>query len=302
MPRFIPPTFQQMRLFEAVARHGSITHAAHEVNLTQPSVSMQVKSMEEKIGLPLTEQVGRSLKLTHAGEAVAAASRDILARIDDLKIGLEDMKREVAGPVSITAVSTTKYFLPQLVGDFKRRHPRVTPRLTITNRSRVLESMRAGDADLYIMGQPPDGAALIYEPFLENVIVFVARADHPLVGKKSIPLNRLAEENLIGREAGSGTRKAVESLWDEAGTALVPHMEFDDTEAIKQGIISGLGVAYLSMQALRLELAAGELAVLDVQGFPMRRPWFAVHRQGRRLTNAAQSFLDYMKEEAGTSA
>lgn len=297
MTKIIPPTVQQMRLFEAVARLGSITRAAEEVNLTQPSVSMQVKALEEKIGQPLTEQIGKSLRLTRAGEEVAAAARDVLARISEMEAALDDMSRAVAGPLSVAVVSTAKYFLPELLGAFKRRFPRVEPRLTIANRETVLARIANNADDLYIMGRTPDAEAMIAHPFRENVIVFVARPDHPLVGRRHIPLLRMAEENVIRREAGSGTRQAVETLCAAAGVRLGAHMEFDDAEAIKHGVISGLGVAYLSLHALRLELAAGELALLDVEGFPLRRRWYAAHREGKRLTNAAQAFLDYLMEE-----
>lgn len=297
MTKIIPPTIQQMRLFEAVARLGSITRAAAEVNLTQPSVSMQVKTLEEKIGQPLTEQIGKSLRLTRAGEEVAAAARDVLARISEMEAALDDMNRSVAGPLSVAVVSTAKYFLPELLGAFKRRYPRVEPRLTIANRETVLARIAGNADDLYIMGRTPEAEAVIAHPFRENVIVFVARPDHPLVGQARIPLARLMEENVIRREAGSGTRAAVESLCAAAGVRLGAHMEFDDAEAIKHGVISGLGVAYLSLHALRLELAAGEIVLLDVEGFPLRRRWFAVYREGKRLTNAAQAFLDYLLDE-----
>lgn len=302
MGKLIPPTVQQMRLFEAVARLGSITRAAEEVHLTQPSVSMQVKTLEEKIGQPLTEQIGRALTLTRAGEEVAQAARDILGRIADMEAALEDMSRAVAGPLSVAVVSTAKYFLPELLGAFKRRFPRVEPRLTIANRETVLARMAANADDLYIMGRPPEHEPVMAQPFLENVIVFVARPDHPLVGRRHIPLGRMTEENVIRREAGSGTRAAVEGLCAAAGVRLGTHMEFDDAEAIKHGVLSGLGVAYLSLHALRLELAAGELALLDVEGFPLRRRWYALHREGRRLSNAAQAFLDFLLEQGEREA
>ena len=294
MAKIVTPTFQQMRLFEAVARLGSITRAAEEVHLTQPSVSMQVRTLEDKIGLPLTEQIGKSLHLTRAGEEVARAARDVLGRLKDMEVALEDLHGAVAGPLSVAAVSTAKYFLPQLLGEFKRRHPRVEPRLTIANRAIVLARLADNADDITIMGLPPEEEAVVAEPFLENVIAFVARPDHPLVGQAHIPLMRMAQENVIRREPGSGTRQAVEKLCAAAGVGLATHMEFDDAEAIKQGVISGLGVAYLSLHALRLELAAGELAVLDVQGFPLRRRWYTVHRRGKRLSNAARGFHDFL--------
>ena len=298
MAKFIAPTVQQMRLFEAVARHGSITRAAEEVHLTQPSVSMQVKTLEQRMDVPLTEQIGKVLHLTSAGQEVASACRDVLGRLSELEMTLEDLHGEVAGPLSVAVVSTAKYFLPQLMGDFKRRFPRVEPRLQITNRETVLSRMRDNADDLYIMGQPPEEEALIAERFSENVIVFVARPDHPLVGKKNVPLARIAEENVIRREQGSGTRQAVEKLFRAKGLEFVTYMEFDDSEAIKQGVISGLGVAYLSLHALKLELAANEIAVIDVKGFPLRRAWYAVRSKGKRLNNGAQAFLDYLLDES----
>jgi DNA-binding transcriptional LysR family regulator len=295
----ITPTIQQLRLLEAVARHHSITRAAEEVHLTQPSVSMQVRTLEEKIGMPLTEQVGRALHLTRAGEVVATAAREILARLSEMEAGLESLDKEVGGRLSVAVVSTAKYFMPQLLGSFKRRFPKVEPRLQITNRESLLARMSANVDDLYIIGRLPDEEAqtVIAEPFLENVIAFVARPDHPLVGQKAIPLARIARQDLLNREPGSGTRLAVERLCAAAGVTLRTHMEFDDSEAIKQGVVSGLGIASLSLHTVRHELATGELAVLDVQGFPLRRRWYAVHHKGKRLSNAAERFLDFLLTE-----
>ena len=297
MTDIITPTFQQLRLFEAVARTGSVTRAAEEVHLAQPSVSMQVKALEEKIGLPLTEKIGRELHLTRAGEEVAIASRDVLSRLADMRATLEDMHREVAGPLSVAAVSTAKYFLPQALGRFKHRYPRVEPRLQFTNRETVLARISENADDLYVTGRPPEGETVVAEPFMENLIVLAAPADHALASSGNTPLARVASENILGRERGSGTRLAVEEVFRAAGAEFTPHMEFDDSEALKQGVASGLGIAYLSLSSLRLELAAGEIAVLDVEGFPLHRQWYAAHRKGKRLTNAAQAFLDFLRDE-----
>lgn len=291
------PTFQQMRLFAAVSRHRSFTRAADEVHLTQPTVSMQVKRLEEKIGQKLTEQIGRELHLTAAGELVRAACTDILGRLEDLETSLADLQGAVAGPLNVCVVSTAKYFLPQLLGSFTRRYPRVEPRLQITNRQTLLERLSRNEDDLYVTGQVPSEYAVDSDPFLENVIVVVAHPSNPLTRERNIPFERLAREHLIRREPGSGTRKAVQRLFDAQGVALDHHMELDDNEAIKQGVISGLGVAFLSLHSLRLELAAGEIATLDVAGFPLRRRWYAVHRRGKHLSNAARAFLDYLLQE-----
>lgn len=297
MAKLIAPTLQQMRLLAAVAKEKSITRAAEAVNLTQPSVSMQIRSLEDKVGQKLTEQVGKQLHLTRAGQVVFDACTDVLARIDEMQTDLENLQGEVAGPLNVAVVSSAKYFLPQLLGSFTRRYPNVEPRLQITNRDKLLARLNANEDDIYVMGLIPEHYPVVRHRFLENVIAVVAHPDNPLVGEKNITLERLARERLLRREPGSGTRRAVQALFDSKGVEIRTHIELDDSEAIKQGVISGLGIAFLSLHSLRLELAAGELVVLDVEGFPFRRRWYAVHREGKHLSNAAQTFLDYLLQE-----
>jgi len=187
--------------------------------------------------------------------------------------------------------------LPHLLGSFVRCYPKAEPRLKITNRANVLSSLAANESDLYVMGQPPEELPVIEYPFLENVLVVVARPDHPLAGETSITLERIAEERFVGRETGSGTRKAVEQMFAEKNLKIAPYIELASAEAIKQGVIGGLGIAVLSLHSLHFELDAGALVILDVTGFPLRRRWYAVHRKGKRLSRAAQTFLTYLEEE-----
>lgn len=293
----IHATLQQLRLFAAVARHKSFTRAAEEVHLTQPAVSIQIKRLEDRIGMPLIEQMGKRLHLTVAGEEVYAACRDVLQRLGDMDTTLDDLRGEVSGPLTVTVVSSAKYFLPHLLGQFVRRYPKVEPRLRITNRAKLLSDINANEGDLFIMGQPPETLPVVEYPFLENVLVVVARPDHVLAGHRAISLERLGKERFVGRESGSGTRKAVEDMFAEQGFSVTPYIELASAEAIKQGVIGGLGIAVLSLHSLRLELNAGELVVLDVKGFPLRRRWYAAHRKGKHLSRAAQTFLKYLQEE-----
>ena len=290
-------TLQQLRLFSAVAEHRSVTRAAEEVHLTQPAVSIQIKRLEGKVGMPLIEHIGKELHLTVAGEEVYDAAKDVLERLGDLENTLNDLQGEVAGPLNVHVVSSGKYFMPHLLGSFVRRYPKVEPRLEITNRALLLSSLAKNQSDLYIMGQPPEEVSVIEYPFLENILVVVARPDHPLAGKKRISLARIAEERFVGRESGSGTRKAVEKLFRDKGLDISAYIELDSAEGIKQGVIGGLGIGVLSKHSLRLELDAGELVMLDVQGFPLRRRWYVSHREGKRLSRAAQVFLQYLQEE-----
>jgi DNA-binding transcriptional LysR family regulator len=290
-------TLQQLRLFAAVAEQKSVTRAAEKVHLTQPAVSIQIKRLEAKVGMPLIEHIGKELHLTVAGEEVFDAAKDVLERLSDLETSLNDLRGEVAGPLNIHVVSSGKYFLPHLMGSFVRRYPKVEPRLEITNRADLLSSLAKNQSDLYIMGQPPEGVPVVEYPFLENILVVVARPDHPLAGKKKIPLAKIAKERFVGRESGSGTRKAVEKLFNQKGLSIEAYIELDSAEGIKQGVIGGLGIGVLSKHSLRLELDAGELVVLNVAGFPLRRRWYVSHREGKRLSRAAQLFLQYLQEE-----
>lgn len=290
-------TLQQLRLFEAVARLKNYTRAAEEVHLTQPAVSIQIKRLEDSLGSTLLEQVGRQVNLTVAGQEVFDACRDILQRLQDLESSLDDLKEEVAGPVNLVVVSSAKYFLPYLLGNFLQRYPKVKPRLMVTNRAKLLSRLSANEDHLYIMGQAPDSLSVEAYPFLENVLVVVAPPDHPLSQRKHISLQEIAKERFVGREPGSGTRKAVEELFAEAGLSVAPYLEMGGADEIKHAVMAGLGIAVLSIHSLRLELAAQKLSILNVEQFPLRRGWFAVHRKGKRLSKAAQTFLDYLQQE-----
>ena len=290
-------TLQQLKLFEAVLRNASYTRAAEELHLTQPAVSIQIKRLEEQVGLPLFEKVGKKTFPTPAGEAVYRTSLDVLAKIEDLGVEIDRMKGEVQGPLALSVVNTTKYFLPHLLGQFLRHYPEVEPRLRFSNRARVVERLLNNEDDFVVMGRIPDDSQLESYPFLENILVPVAPPGHPLVGQKDIPLQALVKERFLEREEGSGTRIAFGRLLKEHGLRLEPYMELGSAEAIKQGVMSGLGLGVLSQHALRLESSTGKLAILDVQGFPIRRRWYAVHLKGKTLSLTAKTFLDFILEQ-----
>ncbi len=294
MHKIYLPTIQQMKLFESVARLKSMTRAAEEVSLTQPSVSMQIRSMEEKIGLPLIEQIGKQLYLTRAGEEVLATCQDVLARLAAMKSNLAHLDNEIAGVLSLGVVSSAKYVLPQIIGEFKRAFPRVEPRVTLANREEIIRRIQSNRDDLYVMGTPPEQSALVSTEFLDNEIVFVATPYHPLASQKTLTLKQIVQADIISRERGSGTRSAIERRLAGENLRLIPHMEFEDSEAIKLAALSGLGIAYVSLHAMRLELAARELVILDVADFPLRRKWYVMHHQAKQLTPVATRFREFL--------
>lgn len=291
-------TLQQLKLFESVFRNNSYTRAAEELHLTQPAVSIQIKRLENQIGLPLFEHVGKKIFPSMAGKAVYDASLDILNRVSNLNNSISELKGVVKGPLQMSVVSTAKYFMPHLLGKFLKDYPEVEPRLKFTNRARVVERLMHNRDDFVVMGQAPSDEKLESYPFLENILVPVAPPDHPLASKKKITLNKLVKERFLERESGSGTRLVFDKLLERNGFHIEPYMELGSSEAIKQGVMAGLGLAVLSLHSLCLERDAGKLVILDADGFPLKRRWYAVHLKGKKLSLTAKTFLDYILENS----
>jgi LysR family transcriptional regulator, low CO2-responsive transcriptional regulator len=295
-------TLHQLKVFEAVARHSSFTRAAEELFLTQPTVSMQVKQLSKAVGLPLFEQVGKRLYLTEAGKQLYTTCREVFERMSQFEIAISDLKGLKQGTLRLAVVTTAKYVIPRLLGPFCQRYPGIDVSLTVTNHERVIDSLNDNRDDLYILSQPPTDLDVSVNLFLDNPLVVLAWRDHPLVKEKNISLKRLAEEPFIMREPGSGTRQAVQSLFEEHQLDLKVKLDLGSNEAIKQAIAGGLGVSVLSLHTLALEGPNSPLAVLDVEGFPIHRHWYVIHPAGKQLSVIAQAFFSYLLDEGKTFA
>ncbi|MGF1642986.1 MAG: LysR family transcriptional regulator [Thiotrichales bacterium] len=290
-------TLQQLRLFEAVARSRSYTQAAAELHLTQPAVHIQVKRLEEIVGLPLIQKSGKKLVLTRAGEEVYAVTIDVLHRMQQLACTISDMKGHVAGPLKIAAVTSAKFFMPHLLGRFLTLYPDVQPQLKVTNRARTVERLFESLDDLVVIGEVPRKPELAVHPFMENLLVMAAHPGHPLVGRTNLTAADLAHERFLLREPGSGTRAAVETWFRDREVQITPGMELGSSEAIKQAIIANLGISIVPLSSLELELETHRIKLLDVQGFPLRRMWHAVHLGDLQLGLTARVFLDFLIQE-----
>jgi DNA-binding transcriptional LysR family regulator len=292
-------TFRQLKIFEAVARHLSFTRASQELHLTQPAVSMQIKQLEHAVGLPLFEQLGKKTYLTDAGREFGRYASGITAQLEELDQMVDELKGLKRGRLTIAVASTANYFVPRLLATFCRRHgDAVSVSLDVTNREQLLRSLAENRNDLVIMGQPPEGMTLVAERFLENPLVVIAPSGHPLADKKRIPMARLREETFLVREQGSGTRSAMERYFAANNLKLATPMEMSSNEAIKQGVEAGLGLGVVSLHTLAMELALKRLVVLDVAKFPIMRSWYIVYREGKRLSVVAQSFREFVLQEA----
>jgi DNA-binding transcriptional LysR family regulator len=288
-------TLHQLQVLEAIARHNSFTRAAEDLNLTQPTVSQQMKQLTKLIGLPLVEQLGKRLYLTEAGKEVLMASQEITDRLNQLESSLNELKGLEKGHLSLATTTTAKYFVPRLLGAFHHQHPAIELSLNITNQEQVLERLSRNEDDLYFTGRPPQDLDIELRPVLPNPLVVVAASNHPLAQeKKVISLKRIAEEPMIMREVGSGTRAIVEQFFAENRLDLNVIMEMSSNEAIKQGIFGGLGISVLSLHTLSFAVAGGALTCLNVEGFPIQRRWYVVYPKTKQLSLAAQTFLDFL--------
>lgn len=289
-------TLRQLQTFEAVARLRSFSRAAEELAVTQPTVSKQIRMLGEQLGLPLLEQLGKKVFLTEAGEKLYATCADWLETWGRLEQTIADLKGLKQGRLKIAAVTTTKYFMPRILGPFCARYPEIDIVLEVVNRDRLLERLAANQDDIYVMGVPPDGLDIEREPLMDNPLVILAPAAHPLAGRNGIPFSDLAQERFLVRERGSGTRMTMERIFQERDTPLRIRMELGSNEAIKQAVAGGLGLAMLSRSTLNLDPSREELVELDVAGCPIMRAWYLVRPKGKQPSIVAATFLTFLRE------
>lgn len=290
-------TLRQLRVFASVARHLSFARAAEELHLTPPAISMQVKELEEQVGLPLFDRSGRSVSLTTVGEYVLAHAKRVLAVMKDAEDMVARFRNLQGGELNIGMVSTANYFLPKLLALFRAEHPNVEVRLHIgNNREQLVKLMQNHDVELTVMGRPPKELATRAEPFAMHPHVLVTSTDHPFTRMERVPAALLAREGFIVREPGSGTRAALEEFMEEHHLGLHVVMEMASNEAIKQAVMAGMGVSLLSLHTIGLELRHGLIATPEVEGLPVMRRWHLVHNLAKTLSPAAEAFRYFILE------
>lgn len=287
-------SLRQLRVFEAAATNRSFSKAAEMLHLTQPGVSMHIKELETNAGLPLFERIGRRLYVTEAGQELLSRARDILRALKDAEDTLDGLKGLRRGRINLAVVSTAKYFVPQLLAQFGRDFPELEIRLAVNNRNSVIEQLVANEVDLAIMGRSPESLDTVAEPFAQNPHVIIAAPNHPLAGTRRIQVAALAAESFIVREPGSGTRLAMQNFFDELHVACKVGMEMASNETIKQAVMAGMGVSFISRHTIELELQTQRLAVLDVRGTPVIRHWHVAHLAKKRLSPTASAFKQFV--------
>jgi molybdate transport repressor ModE-like protein len=293
-------TIRQLRALGAVHTMGSVTAAARSLNLTQPAVTLQLRNLEALAGLPLIQRTGEGMRLTDAGREVMALTERIEAALVDCEQALDMIAGHSGGRVSIGSVSTAKYFVPFAIAAFAKLHPKIDVVLRIGNREEIRQALRGYDLDLAIMGQPPPDVPVEKRLMGEHPHAIVAAAGHWLAKDSGLAVVDLTYETFITRERGSGTRMLMEQFFQSSDLQPKIGMEMDSNETIKQAVIAGLGIAFISLHTVASELADGRLVVLDVAGLPIMRQWYAVRRSDKTLLPPAQAMLEFLGEEGAS--
>ncbi|GAB3766890.1 LysR family transcriptional regulator [Ramlibacter monticola] len=293
-------TLRQLKVFEAVARHRSFSRAAEELHLTQPAVSTQVRKLEEHAGLPLFEQLGKKIHLTPAGAQMLQSSREIIQKFQEAEEAMAQYKGVSGGRLNVSVISAGDYFFPRLLVEFAQRHEGVTLNFGVCNREELLAQLRDNTTDLAVMVRPPEDEDTVAEAFAPHPYVVVAAPTHPLAKTPRIPIYRVIREPFVVREKGSDTWNSMAQAFGGNLGGLNVAMEIRSTETIKQAVMAGMGVSFLSAHTVSRELQAGSLAVLDVQAFPLMLNWFVVHRRAKRLPPVAQAFKNFLLADGAT--
>lgn len=290
-------TFRQLKVFEAVARHLSYSRAAEELHLTQPAVSTQIARLEEHAGNVLFEQFGKKIHLTAAGAQLLQISRTIIDQFEQAASAMAQCRGVSGGRLDVAVISAGDYFFPRLLIEFIGRHSGVTLNFTVHNREELIAQLADNLTDLAVMTRPPTELDTENRAFAPHPYVVVAPAAHPLVGRRGVTLAELTRHQFIVRETSSDTWKAMRDAFGDALEVLRPAMQIRSTETIKQAVVAGFGLSFLSAHTIGHELQAGKLRVLDVQGFPLWQQWYVVHRRGKHLPPVAQAFKEFLLAE-----
>jgi DNA-binding transcriptional LysR family regulator len=290
-------TFRQLRVFVEVAQRGSMARAATALHLTPPAVSMQIKEIESQVDLQLFDREARKITLSTAGEYFLVHARQMLATLKEAEDSVARLKRLDHGLLTIGLVGTATYFVPQLLARFREEHPGVELRLRVAgNREQLVDLLRAREVDLAIMGRPPKALATRAEAFAAHPLVFVAPAGHSLLRAGPLPVTALEGHPFVVREAGSGTRAAMEQYFLERRFEPRITMDMSSNETIKQAVVAGMGISFLSLHTVGLEVASGLMGLLNVEATPVMRTWNIVTLQSKLLSPVADAFRRFVIE------
>jgi LysR family transcriptional regulator, low CO2-responsive transcriptional regulator len=291
-------TMTQLRSFLAVVETGSVTAAAEELYVTQPSVSAAVSALSKEVGADLTVRLGRSVEPSAAGKAFAPYAAHVIGLLDQGGRAAREAAGVAERELRIAAVTTAaEHIVPQLVQEFSARHPELALTLDVGNRQRVFREVAGHRVDAAVGGRPPGDGQLSGEPFLDNPILLITAPGDPLARRRSVPVEELGSRPWLLREPGSGTRAMTEEFL--ARHELQPRMlTLGSNGAIKQAARSGLGVSLQSRAATALELKNGLLGTIALREPLPNRQWFVLWPSTGPLREPVRQFLEFVTSPA----
>jgi DNA-binding transcriptional LysR family regulator len=289
-------SLRQLRIFVSAARHSSFAKAAEEMHLTAPAVSMQMRDLEDDLGISLFAKKGRGVTLTSAGEYFLVYARRVLTALREAEDMMAKLRGIETGVLNIGLVSTAKYVVPRLLAAFRKDHPGIQVVIQVRNRDQLIALLRDDEIDIAIMGRPPKDLDTRSESFAPHPHGFIAAPDHPLAHEASISIDQLEQYEMMIREQGSGTRAVMEGFFEDHRFRPLSTIEMSSNETIKQAVMAGLGISFVSLHTIALELSHGVLKVLPVQDTPVMRLWHVVNLTNRTLSLAAEAFRYFMLE------
>ncbi len=292
-------TLRQLRTVLAVEQAGKIVLAASQLDLSQPAVTLQLRDIEAAVGARLFDRTSEGMQATEIGRAVIEAAKAIEERLLVLADDVDAIKGVRKGALRLGVVSTAKYFAPAVMAAFMRQYPDVEVSLWVGNRAETIASLANHAIDIALMGRPPRELAVRAHSFGEHPQVIIAFPGHPLAGKRNISKERIAEERFLVRERGSGTRTSLEIYFSELpGRIDDLGAEMNSNETIKQAVMAGLGIAFISGHTVAQEVELGRLVILDVEGMPILRRWYSVARADRAPSPSMVAFEAFLAEAA----
>lgn len=295
-------TFRQLRLFLALADTGSVSRAAHECHVTQPTASMQLKEVSDSVGTPLYELISRRVHLTDAGRDLAKTARAISDEWAAFEQRVDAAKGLTRGKLRVAVVSTAKYFVPRLLGIFCAKYPDIDISLEVLNRDGVVQRLRDNLDDFYVMSMPPTDIDIEDQVFMPNPLVAIAASTHPLAARATVELGELLKERFILRERGSGTRMAIDAHFKRNRLKPNLRLELGSNEAIKEAVAGNLGVSIVSIHTLHGQLSEHGVSVIPVVGFPIESNWHVVRQRGKQLSPIAQVFQKHLLAQSAPGA
>lgn len=289
----------QLKIFHTVARSGSFSRAAAELLISQPSVSIQVGELERQLGAELFEQAGKSVRLTEAGRVLDEYAARILTLIDEARVAVDELKGLRRGRLLLGATSTPgTYLLPALLGRFKEQYPHVEIALRIREARRIQEMLLQRELHLGAVGGKISLPDIEPTVWLADELVLVVAPAHRFAARPSVRVGELAGEPFVLRERGSGNREAVDEALHRAGVHVTPAFELEGAEMVKQAVAANLGISILSRCAVELEVAAGRIRIVPIEGLRITREIWLLRRRDQRLPRVAQAFLDAIRPAA----